>query len=43
VIGRPGVLRRPRGLIQPVSISTSNVPFDITTPRISSTSTRVTG
>ena len=43
VIGRPGALRRPRGLIQPVSISTSMVPLATATPRMSSISARVVG
>jgi len=43
VSGRPGALRRPRGRIQPVSSSTSSVPLEVTTPRISSISARVTG
>ena len=43
VSGRPGALRRPRGRIQPVSSSTSSVPFDTDTPRMSSISARVTG
>ena len=41
--GRPGALRRPRGRTQPVSRSTSSVPFAAEMPRISSTSARVTG
>lgn len=40
---RPGVRRRPRIRIQPVSIRTSSVPLEVETPRISSISARVTG
>ena len=43
VTGRPGVSRRPLGMIQPASISTSSVPLLTMTPRISSISPRVTG
>ena len=43
VTGRPGVRRRPRGLIQPASSNVSNVPRLVATARISSISARVTG
>ena len=43
VVEIAGVFLRPRIFTQPISISTSSVPLDSITPRMSSISARVTG